>query len=73
MPLIKIEFSKNLEKRRAKVVWSCRFHPTNSWHEAGCPHQEWTKEQLVSALITKKEFEQRQSKVAVMIVNKKEK
>ena len=41
-----------------KVNWCCRFHPTDWWHEVGCPHQEWTKEDLLSALITKKKFEE---------------
>lgn len=32
------------------ITWNCRFHPFNGWHEAGCPHREWTKEQLQDAL-----------------------
>jgi rhamnogalacturonyl hydrolase YesR len=36
------------------VTWTCRFHPTDWWHEVGCPHQEWTKEQLLAALVTAK-------------------
>lgn len=40
------------------VIWACRFHPTDSVHEVRCPHQEWTKEQLLEALITRKRFEQ---------------
>lgn len=39
------------------VSWHCRFHPFNSWHEVGCPHRNWTKEELQSALETKKSFE----------------
>lgn len=23
-------------------AWACRFHPTDWWHEVGCPHMEWT-------------------------------
>jgi len=38
-----------------EVNWSCRFHPTEGWHEVGCPHQEWTKEQLLEALIMHKQ------------------
>ncbi len=30
--------------------YSCRFHPTDWWHEVGCPHQTWTNEQLQDAL-----------------------
>jgi len=36
------------------VTWSCRFHPTDSWHEVGCPHQSWTAHDLQLALITAK-------------------
>lgn len=37
-----------------EVTWNCRFHPFNSWHEIGCPHKEWTKEQYRDALIMAK-------------------
>jgi hypothetical protein len=33
-----------------KPVYLCRLHPTNWWHEIGCSHKDWTKEQLKSAL-----------------------
>ena len=33
-----------------KVNWNCRFHPTNWWHEIGCPHKDWSKEDLQRAL-----------------------
>ena len=33
-----------------KPNYSCRFHPTDWWHEVGCEHQNWTKEELQSAL-----------------------
>lgn len=29
--------------------YSCRFHPTDWFHEVGCPHMEWTPEQLQEA------------------------
>jgi hypothetical protein len=32
------------------LTWTCRFHPTNGWHEIGCPHVEWTKEQLQGSI-----------------------
>jgi len=38
-----------------KPTWNCRFHPTDWWHEVGCPHQEWTKEQLKGALEASKQ------------------
>ena len=30
-------------------VYNCRFHPWNWWHEVGCPHMDWTPEQLAEA------------------------
>lgn len=30
-------------------LYTCRFHPTNSWHEVGCPHQDWTFDELSQA------------------------
>jgi hypothetical protein len=38
------------ELKDFKSQYSCRFHPTDWWHEVGCPHQQWTKEQLQEAL-----------------------
>jgi len=35
---------------KTNVHWACRFHPTYWWHEVGCPHRDWSKEQLQSAL-----------------------
>lgn len=40
---------------KAKPVWNCHL-PTNQ-HEIGCPHREWTKEELQKALTSKKKFE----------------
>ena len=51
---MKKEFNKRFDELKSKIIWNCRFHPTDWWHEIGCPHQEWTKEQLQSALITAK-------------------
>lgn len=34
------------------VSWNCRHHPIDGWHEVGCPHQTWTSDQLLSALVT---------------------
>ena len=39
-----------------QVTWDCIFREDQ--HEIGCPHKEWTKEQLLDALISKKKFEQ---------------
>lgn len=41
----------------SEVPWACRFHPTDWFHEVGCSHCEWSKEDLLQALITKKKFE----------------
>lgn len=38
-------------------MWNCRFHPTDWWHEVGCPHVEWTKDQLQRAIVDNKKFE----------------
>jgi ABC-type ATPase with predicted acetyltransferase domain len=40
------------------VTWCCRYHPTDWFHEVGCPHMEWTKEQLLDALVTAKHNQQ---------------
>jgi hypothetical protein len=47
-------FKKRLEEETTNPRWNCRFHPTDYWHEVGCPHREWTKEQLQKALIMAK-------------------
>jgi hypothetical protein len=37
-----------------EVTWNCRFHPTDWWHEVGCPHQAWTVDQLRDQIATMK-------------------
>jgi hypothetical protein len=27
-------------------VRCCRFHPTDGWHEVGCPHRPWSDDEL---------------------------
>ena len=49
-----------------KIEWHCRFHPTDWWHEVGCSHQEWSKEDLQSALEAKKRFEQAKLKGVIL-------
>ena len=51
---------KEWEKEFPKPVYNCRFHPINGWHEVGCPHKEWTKEQLQDALNKSKSSQQYQ-------------
>jgi hypothetical protein len=50
--------SKNVLRQpienETEITWSCRFHPTEWFHEVGCPHMKWTKKQLQEALETQK-------------------
>ena len=50
--------SDEFKKLQDSVGWTCRFHPTDSFHEVGCPHRTWTIEQIMSALVAKKKFEE---------------
>ena len=49
----------------AEPIWNCKV---GQWDEVGCPHKDWTKEELWEALITKKKFEA--SKLAGEILTK---
>jgi hypothetical protein len=42
--------SKKMDELKEKVLFCCRFHPTDGFHEVGCPHRDWTKEELIDAL-----------------------
>lgn len=33
-----------------EAEYNCRFHPIDWWHEVGCPHREWSKDELQDAL-----------------------
>ena len=57
--------------KNTEVHWSCRFHPTNWWHEVGCPHQTWTKKDLLGALVSKKQFEESKLKGTILTEDKK--
>jgi hypothetical protein len=35
---------------KGKPTYSCRFHPTDWWHEVGCSHRIWSATELQSAL-----------------------
>jgi hypothetical protein len=39
-----------LKTARDNPHWYCRHHPTDWFHEIGCPHMKWTVEQLQDAL-----------------------
>lgn len=36
---------KNTKNKQVEKVWFCRHHPTNWWHEVGCPHVDWTEKE----------------------------
>ena len=42
--------TERLEFLKKKPIYSCRFHPTDWWHEVGCPDRDWSKEELQRAL-----------------------
>ena len=44
----------DIKQDEDQPIWACRFHPTEWFHEVGCPHMEWTKEQLQEALVVQK-------------------
>lgn len=52
-----IEMLNEEQRKVMEYGWTCRFHPTDSFHEVGCPHQDWTKEDLQGALEAKKKGE----------------
>ena len=41
---------KKMDVLKENVTFCCRFHPTDGFHEVGCPHCDWTKEELVDAI-----------------------
>jgi hypothetical protein len=43
-----------MANEQPEVTWNCRFHPTDWWHEVGCPHQAWTVDQLRDQIVTMK-------------------
>jgi hypothetical protein len=46
----KVSRAKMLEQSYGSgKTWCCRFHPTDWWHEVGCPHRDWTDAELRSA------------------------
>ena len=49
---------EKMDIAKTNLAWHCRFHPTDSFHEVGCPHVEWTKEQLLDALVISKTMNQ---------------
>lgn len=47
-------FENRVKEAQKNPHWNCRFHPTEWWHEVGCPHKPWTPEELVNAIILHK-------------------
>jgi len=39
-----------IREEESRIKWNCNSHPISGWHETGCPHRGWTKEQLQTAL-----------------------
>jgi hypothetical protein len=48
-------------------TYNCRFHPTEWFHEVGCPHREWTVEELKHAIDSNKLFQQNNLETNLMI------
>ena len=42
--------SEKMSELKEKVSFCCRFHPTDWFHEVGCPHRDWSKEELIDAI-----------------------
>lgn len=49
--------ASNNETPDGKRTWICRFHPFHWFHEVGCPHVQWTAEQLADAERHREEFQ----------------
>lgn len=50
---MKKETAKRLKEKQLddfQPRWNCRFHPTDYWHEVGCPHKVWGVQDLQKAL-----------------------
>ena len=47
-------FESLVKEAQKNPHWNCRFHPNYWWHEVGCPHQSWTPEELINAIILHK-------------------
>ena len=45
-----IKSLEHFERLKKEVQFHCRFHPTDGFHEIGCPHIEWKNEDLIDAL-----------------------
>ena len=42
--------NEEYEEAKKNVVFNCRFHPTDWFHDVGCPHMEWDNEQLLDTI-----------------------
>ena len=45
---------ERLKKKLSKCYFICNVHPFKGYHEVGCPHREWSIEQLEQSLKRKK-------------------
>ena len=41
---------EKLSELKEKVIFSCRVHPIDWFHETGCSCYDWAKEQLIDAI-----------------------
>ncbi len=44
------DLDKKLAEAKANPSFHCRHHPTDWFHEVGCPCREWSKEEFQDAL-----------------------
>lgn len=47
----KLKLRLQLLSKSTGYIFDCRFHPTDWFHEVGCPHMTWTAEQLEDMII----------------------
>jgi hypothetical protein len=41
---------RKMNNLKEKVSFCCRVHPTDGYHEVGCPHRDWSREELIDAI-----------------------
>ena len=47
--------TQEIYNKYKNLVWNCH---NGEFHTIGCPHKEWTRENLLEALCSKMKFEQ---------------
>jgi hypothetical protein len=51
------------ETNQADVKWAC----SGGTHEVGCPHRDWSREQLLQALLKRKLFDQIENEYGIAL------